>query len=167
MEIHQARQLIANFKIKTEAPQHWLDLGCGKGTFTLALAQLLPPHSRITAIDLEEQSLPTEDGENVQIDFKQGDLQDIRLNESVDGILMANSLHYLRDPISFLEKLRQITPHLLLVEYDTDQANPWIPFPISFARLEAVAPMGSTIKKIAEMQSKYQRSGLYAAEIWF
>ncbi len=166
MEIFQARQLIAKAEINSEK-QHWLDLGCGSGTFTLALAQLLPPHSLITAIDLEEQSLPTEYGENVQIEFKQGDLQDIKLNESVEGVLMANSLHYVRDQIFFLEKLRQITPLLILVEYDTIFANTWVPFPVSFPSLETIIPDYSDLRKIGKMQSRYQGGGLYAAEILF
>lgn len=33
-------------------PTHWADLGCGSGTFTLALADLLAPGSIIEAIDL-------------------------------------------------------------------------------------------------------------------
>ena len=167
METHQARHLIAKSEIYKEKPQHWLDLGCGKGTFTLALAQLLPPHSRITAIDLEEQSLPTKEGSDVHIEFKQGNLLELKTNESVDGVLMANSLHYTRDPISFLEKLRQITPHLLLVEYDTNHANPWIPFPVSFNTLETIIPEYSDQKIIGKMQSRYHRAGLYAAEVWF
>lgn len=164
MEIHQARQLIARAEINSEK-QHWLDLGCGSGTFTLALAQLLPPHSLITAIDLEEQALPHEHGENVQIEFKQGDLQDINLNEPVEGVLMANSLHYGRDQIFFLEKLRQITPHLILVEYDTNFANSWVPFPVSFNTLETILPDRTQLREIGKMPSRYQGSGLYAAEV--
>lgn len=167
MEIYEARRLISNAKINAERPQHWLDLGCGSGTFTLALAQLLPPYSRITAIDLEKQSLPPEDGENVQIVFRQGDLQDLKIKETVDGAIMANSLHYVGDPVSFFEKLRQITPHLILVEYDISVANPWVPFPVSFAELKALVPDDSDLKKIGTMQSAYQLGELYAAEVWF
>lgn len=38
--------------LATIAPVRWADLGCGSGTFTLALAGLLPSGSTIDAIDL-------------------------------------------------------------------------------------------------------------------
>ncbi|SDF65617.1 Methyltransferase domain-containing protein [Dyadobacter soli] len=34
-----------------EQEQYWLDLGCGTGTFTEALATVLPAHSNITGVD--------------------------------------------------------------------------------------------------------------------
>ncbi len=167
MQVYEAKQLIAKAYINLKEPQHWLDLGCGSGTFTRALAQLLPPHSCITAVDLENQSLPAEAGENVRIDFKQGDLQYLKIRERVHGILMANSLHYIRDQVIFLEQLRQISAYPILVEYDTKKANPWVPFPIPFEKVKTLMPQGSILKQIGKMHSRYQSGGMYAAEVWF
>ena len=112
MQVYEAKHLIAKAYINLEELQHWMDLGCGSGTFTSALAQLLPPHSWITAVVLEKQSLPAVAGENVRIDFKQGNLQDLKMKEIVHGTLMANSLHYIRNQVFFLEQLRQMSEHL-------------------------------------------------------
>lgn len=38
--------------------QLWADLGCGSGTFTRALASLLPVGSKVLAVDKERQDLP-------------------------------------------------------------------------------------------------------------
>jgi len=55
---------------------------------------------------------------------------------------MANSLHFVRDkePV-----LRRLLAHLrpggrfILVEYDADRGNPWVPHPVSFARWQDIA----------------------------
>ena len=54
MYIAEATELIRIDKISGARAQTWCDLGCGTGTFTLALATLLPPGSVIYAIDEDE-----------------------------------------------------------------------------------------------------------------
>jgi methylase of polypeptide subunit release factors len=44
------------FENKNPLPQLWLDLGCGTGLFTLALAGNLPAGSKIIAIDKDEKA---------------------------------------------------------------------------------------------------------------
>src|SRR5262249_50411016 len=61
-----------------------------------------------------------------------------------DGILAANTLHFLRDRRLVLAAIRNaLTPggRLIVVEYDADRGNPWVPYPFSFEawRREAVA----------------------------
>jgi precorrin-6B methylase 2 len=57
MYISEATELIRINEISGTRAQTWCDLGCGTGTFTLALATLLPPSSVIYAIDKDEKSL--------------------------------------------------------------------------------------------------------------
>jgi ubiquinone/menaquinone biosynthesis C-methylase UbiE len=52
MTQRDAIALIDHPILRAAPPTHWADLGCGSGTFTLALATLLPPGSTIEAIDL-------------------------------------------------------------------------------------------------------------------
>ena len=40
-----------------EATGTWADLGCGEGTFTLALAELLGPAGRVYALDRDPRAL--------------------------------------------------------------------------------------------------------------
>ena len=57
---------------------------------------------------------------------------------AVDGILMANALHYVRDKAAFIEKLKKYlktSGELIIVEYDTVRQNRWIPYPITFEKL--------------------------------
>ena len=152
------------------SPFRWADLGCGSGTFTLALAALLPPHSTIEAKDLRPGIAQQTTARGVTIvprsaDFVTADLGLINL----DGILMANSLHYVRDKPALLQKLRAYygTPTqgaLLLVEYDTDRPTPhWVPYPLSFASASKLLPATGwpNLQKLASRPSAFGRSELY------
>lgn len=49
------------------------------------------------------------------------------------GIVMANALHFVRDSTPVLHALIQLLipgGRLILVEYDADHGNPWVPHPI-------------------------------------
>lgn len=153
--------------------QLWADLGCGTGTFTLALAHHLSPGSKIIAVDKKKKVLKEIPGnfKKVQIEKKVANFKknDFQIN-NMDGILLANSLHFVRKKYAVIAKLKEaLKPNgaLLIVEYDTNIFNPWVPFPISFKRLKkAFKKAGfSSIKKIGEMPSRYNRSNLYSAII--
>jgi ubiquinone/menaquinone biosynthesis C-methylase UbiE len=117
----------------------WADLGAGEGAFTLALADLLGPAAHITAIDKDARALRgIGGGIEVQVaDFtKPLDLHDL------DGVVMANSLHYVRDKQPVLEAVRKMLRpggRLIIVEYGTDRGNPWVPFPFTYAQWETMA----------------------------
>jgi hypothetical protein len=55
---------------------------------------------------------------------------------------MANSLHFTKDKAPVLARARAMLKSgapLLLVEYDADRGNPWVPYPISFESWRALA----------------------------
>jgi methylase of polypeptide subunit release factors len=57
VKISETTALIRTPLIEWARPQSWCDLGCGSGTFTTALAQLLAPGSMIHAVDLNPGAL--------------------------------------------------------------------------------------------------------------
>jgi SAM-dependent methyltransferase len=115
------------------------------------LAQLLGPDSRIYAIDRDLRAVAAlerwaaKDAANVipvKADFARPfdppGLEEPRL----DGILLANSLHFVPDPALVLGRLAVwVRPggRVVLVEDDRRAASRWVPHPIPAARLRALA----------------------------
>jgi ubiquinone/menaquinone biosynthesis C-methylase UbiE len=104
----------------------------GAGLFTYALANLLTTGSTIYAWDKGNTPLSPLPNPH-QVNIKPGRLDFIAEElpvSGLDGILMANSLHYVQDKPAFLEK---VSKHLqengafLIVEYETIRANSWVP----------------------------------------
>jgi len=173
MNIHEAFNLIkADRILRNKEITHWADLGCGTGLFTQALSRMLQPGSSIHGIDnnssLRRQTTPN--GIEIiplQLDFVTADwgLQDL------DGIIMANSLHYVKDKVSFLLKIKaHLKPAapILIVEYDTDIPVPaWVPYPLSFPSLTNLFTSAGyiTIQKSGEKPSIYGGGNIYAALI--
>ena len=70
----------------------------------------------------------------VQLNFENATLPFNHL----DGILMANSLHYVKNKTDLLKKIKtclNANGCFLIVEYDMEAANRWVPYPISFSSL--------------------------------
>lgn len=171
MELSQAIALINHKKIPTTQTTTWADLGCGSGLFTNALAHLLKPGSKIFAIDksisaLKKIQLPNA----IQIETIQANFitEDININ-NLDGILMANSLHYVKDKIALIHKLENYFKSsgcFLIVEYDTDKPNSWVPYPISFSLIKILFErVGYDSIKINELPSRYSHANIYGALI--
>ena len=140
MEQLDAIQLITGATIPRDAPQLWADLGCGRGTFTRALASLLPAGSTIYAVDREKQQLPKQIS-GVEIVFSQADFeQDDFPFHDLDGMLIANALHYSKDAETLLQRLmglqRKAQEQFMIIEYDSNNANRWVPYPLSFIKLK-------------------------------
>lgn len=173
MELSTAIKLIENGISNAGDAQSWLDLGAGSGLFTRALASTLPSGSVVTAIDKSSSFSPTQSDHKgaTRIETRLADFTKINMkNLNVHGILMANSLHYVKDQKGFLAKvLNSLLPggRLIIVEYDTDRGNAWVPYPLSFISLSDLVNgiSGSTITKLAITPSQFQGGGIYSALI--
>jgi ubiquinone/menaquinone biosynthesis C-methylase UbiE len=144
----------------------WADLGAGTGAFTLALADLIGPHGVIHAIDRDRAALaelrtafvsavPQAELRAQTADFTR------RLDLSgLDGVVMANALHFVGDKAPVLALVRGYLEHggrLLLVEYDTDRGNTWVPHPLSFETWRDVAAEAGFVetRKLATVPSRF------------
>jgi len=169
----EARALIAHPALTAGPPQTWADLGCGDGTFTVALASQLPDGSVVHAMDTDVRSLrdipPSRP--SVEVVTHTSDFTEFPWPfADLDGVLMANSLHYVREQARFVQRWSErLAPRgrFLVVEYDTDAANRWVPFPISRARLPTVFERvgAMSIQDVGRRPSTYQRAPLYAVSI--
>jgi len=59
-----------------------------------------------------------------------------------DGLLAANSLHFVRDPGAVIDSARPLLrpgARIVVVEYDSDSGNPWVPYPFSYATWQEIA----------------------------
>lgn len=170
MELKEAAALIRNAVFNNSGSQIWLDLGCGAGTFTYALAELLPRTSKIYAVDQHRQHLQEKVGTDVAIEFILADFEKLEMvvNEDVTGVMMGNSLHYVRDKSGFLTNLLKRFPaiqQMIIIEYDTDKANRWVPYPIPFLQLKDLLKETKLkeVQKIAERPSVYRQGNMYVA----
>lgn len=130
------------------APGVWADLGSGTGAFTLALAELLGPAGAIYSIDRDRASLREQERRMqsrfpaTEVHYRVADFTAPLDLPLLDGIVLANSLHFQPDAGAIVARLRDIlrpAGRLVVVEYDTDRGNRWAPYPLSFSTWQAVA----------------------------
>ena len=126
----------------------WADLGSGGGAFTLALADLLGPGGEIYSIDKdgnalrEQEQLMRQRFPSMKVQYRVADFTRQQQLPPLDGILMANALHFHRDKERVVQLVKEyLKPdgRLLLVEYNVDQGNIWVPHPLSYATWAALA----------------------------
>lgn len=167
VKIDEATALVRTPLIELSRPQAWCDLGCGSGTFTAALAQLLAPGSTIHAVDLNERAMEgiPDRYDVVEVRKVVADIESASLRlPSVDGILMANALHFIREQQLFLKRLLPLTSCFLIVEYERSRPNPWGPYPVGFKRLcELFGEAG--VERVEKLGTRPSRFGgtIYSA----
>ncbi len=154
-------------------PRVWADLGSGTGAFTIALATILRGEGKILSVDRDARSLREQEAvlrarfPRLAVELVARDFTTLSGVSDLDGVVMANSLHYHRDAPGFLETLRTwLRPGgaLIVVEYDIELPNPWVPHPLSYRRFARIAPPAgfSGVRLLGTRTSRYHRQ-VYAA----
>jgi ubiquinone/menaquinone biosynthesis C-methylase UbiE len=102
-----------------------VDIGCGLGYFSLAMAQMVGPRGRVIALDSQAEMLvrararARRRGVDGVIDFRRCAPDDLGLSEPADFVLAFWMLHEVRDPAGFLAQVRSAlepSGRLLVVE---------------------------------------------------
>lgn len=130
----------------------WADFGAGTGAFTLALAELLGPGSTIYAVDRDSSALRqlkrSVTGRYPGVEMHERPADFTRPLQPplppLDGAVMANALHDVPHPdkLAVVRRLHGcLRPggRLLLVEYNVDRGNPWVPHPLTFHQWQILA----------------------------
>lgn len=153
----------------------WADFGSGDGAFTLALRDVAGPDVEIYSVDADAQRLANQKEQfekqfpDTNIHFLNEDFTKGLNIPPLDGIIAANSIHYSKDRIktlkhfmSFLKKQGK----LIIVEYNVDEGNIWVPYPFSFPTLQKLArEAGLNPPKLLEKTPSSFLDEFYSAEI--
>src|SRR5262249_3215285 len=152
----------------------------GQGAFTLALAELIGPGSELHAIDRDAGAL-RELARRVTGRFPGVALQTHPADFTrplaptlppLDGLVMANALHYIpaNQKAAVVKLIKgNLKPggRWLMVEYNVDRGNPWVPHPLSFHTWEALARQCGFehVRLLATRPSSFLRE-FYSAECY-
>ena len=126
----------------------WADFGSGTGAFTLALADLIGPAGVIYSIERDRSALAEqarslhEHFPNSIVHYRPADFTRRIDLPPLDGLVMANSLHFHRHKEPIVQLLKSyLNPqgHFILVEYNIEQGNNAVPYPVSFRQWENLA----------------------------
>lgn len=156
----------------------WADLGAGAGAFTLVLADLLGANAQIYAVDQDSGVLRENQRSlrsrfpNVIVNYLTADFTQKLDLPLLDGLVMANSLHFHRDKSSILQRVHgYLKPggHFVLVEYNVDSGNTWVPYPLSYSTWAKMAAENgfSQTRQLAVYPSRFLREIYSAISIKF
>lgn len=129
----------------------WADLGAGTGTFTEALATIVGEDGTVHAVEPDQRArtqltkLAAESRRDRRgsIIVSAGDFTKPLELGKLSGVLLANSLHFVTNAQQE-HVLKRIAGDLLpggriiLVEYDREQGNQWVPHPVSKRKFVAL-----------------------------
>lgn len=117
----------------------WADIGCGDGIFTAALHTLIRPGGEIYAVDKNRRALKAltrnlaESYPDASVHTVLADFTRPLALPPLDGLTMANALHFVREKAPLLARLAGLLKpggRLILVEYNTTRGNVAVPHPL-------------------------------------
>jgi SAM-dependent methyltransferase len=152
----------------------WADFGSGRGAFTLALADLLGPAGQIWSVDRDARALREQQATfrtrfpAVPLHTIVGDFARPLDLPPLDGALLANSLHFLRESekdaaLGLIRGYLRPGGRLIVVEYNTERGTPWVPYPFSFGTWEMLARRNGFVATRLLARRTSRSSDIYAA----
>jgi SAM-dependent methyltransferase len=126
----------------------WADLGSGTGIFTLALSNLIGPEGQVYSVDKDRAALSAQESmfrrisQHATLELLMDDFTKSLPLPPLDGILMANSLHFIETKDRVLGLVMSYLKRggrLIIVEYNANVGNHWVPYPIDFPSRKRLA----------------------------
>ena len=165
--------LVALIRDGVEKGGRWADLGAGEGAFTFALGELLGPGSHVTAVDRDARVMRhivsgmAVRYPGVTVDVRAADFRGPLGLHDLDGVVMANSLHFVRERAGLLRSVKaMLRPggRLVVVEYGTDHGNPWVPHPFTYEKwVEMAGDAGFTGTRLLTTIPSRHLGSMYSA----
>jgi SAM-dependent methyltransferase len=132
--------------------EHVLDVGCGAGGSTFALAEAVGPSGSVLGIDLSEPLLAHAEARRrelglTQVRFERADAEDHALPEATCDLVASRfGVMFFADPVAAFRNLaRALRPdgRLVFVAWAGPEHNPWFTIPqrVAVARLGPVEPV--------------------------
>jgi len=154
----------------------WADIGSGTGAFTLALAELIGPAGVIYSIEQDRSALAQQERSlreqfpNTIVHYRPADFTRPIDLPTLNGIVMANSLHFHRNPAPIVQLLKSyLRPQgrFIFVEYNVEQGNSAVPYPVSYRMWEVLA-RGSGFTHTQLLMTRPSRflKEIYSAVSW-
>ncbi len=149
----------------------WADFGSGTGAFTLALADLIQSSGRIYSIDQDGSALRMQEKQMmrrfpaVHVDYLKADYTHPLELPPLDGIVAANTLHFLQVKEPVIDRLfGYLKPggRMILVEYNIDRGNYAVPYPLPYPAWDRLA----TLTGFASTQLLFRRPSSFLHEIY-
>lgn len=154
----------------------WADFGSGAGAFTLALAELIGPQGKIYSIDIKRTSLSSQEDAfrrhfkgtiTPMPTFINADFTCPIELPALDGLVMANSLHFHKDQQSVVRlAYGYLKPsgRMLLVEYNLNRSNPWVPYPVNYSAWDKLAAVvGFRVTRMLKRRPSRTMKEIYSA----
>lgn len=147
----------------------WADIGSGTGIFTATLYEVLGEGAVIYSVERNQHTLEKQRRAlsarypHAQIHYRNADFTQPLDLPPLDGIVMANALHYV--PLEHQEAaLKHLCTYLkpghgkfIIVEYESRRGNLWVPHPVNYASFEYLAGAAglSDIRRLAAIPSSF------------
>lgn len=154
----------------------WADFGAGTGAFTLALVELAGEESVVHAIDRDATALSRNREAmgvrfpDARVSYHAADFTRPLPLPRLDGIIMANALHFQRDAMAVMSRTRRyLRPggRLLLVEYNIDWSSAAVPFPVPYEAWQGIArAAGFTGGRLLARRPSRALDEIYSAVAW-